>query len=122
MECIGHVQKRMGTGIRKLKTKQSGTKLSDGKTLSGKNRLAQVAINKIQTYYDLAIRRNTHSVEAMKQAVWASYYHIMSSDEKPYHQLCPKGETWCKYNESIAENKPYNHKDHFHLPEPDLKK
>lgn len=36
LECIGHVQKRMGSRLRKLKQKFKGQKLSDGKPLGGK--------------------------------------------------------------------------------------
>ena len=30
-DCIGHIQKRMGTALRELKRKHAGQKLSDGK-------------------------------------------------------------------------------------------
>ncbi|GFW78189.1 uncharacterized protein TNCV_136581 [Trichonephila clavipes] len=36
IECVGHVQKRMGTRLRKLK--QMSSKLSDGKSIGGKGR------------------------------------------------------------------------------------
>ncbi|GFV86746.1 uncharacterized protein TNCV_3964761 [Trichonephila clavipes] len=36
IECVGHVQKRMGTRLRKLKLEYSKKKLSDGKTIDGK--------------------------------------------------------------------------------------
>lgn len=36
LECIGHVQKRMGSRLRALKTKMKGQKLDDGKVLSGR--------------------------------------------------------------------------------------
>ncbi|GFT04692.1 uncharacterized protein TNCV_334411 [Trichonephila clavipes] len=36
IECIGHVQKRLGTRLRKLKLVYSKKKLSDGKTIGGK--------------------------------------------------------------------------------------
>ena len=35
-ECVGHVQKRLGTCLRKPAYKIKGTKLSDGKPLTGK--------------------------------------------------------------------------------------
>ena len=38
-DCIGHVQKRMGSALRNLKTKYRGQKLSDGKTIGGQKRL-----------------------------------------------------------------------------------
>ncbi|GFY30374.1 uncharacterized protein TNCV_4066241 [Trichonephila clavipes] len=36
IECVGHVQKRMGSRLRKLK--QMGSKLSDGKSIGGNRR------------------------------------------------------------------------------------
>ena len=38
LECVGHVQKRVGGRLRKLKSSDK-TPLSDGKSLSGKGRL-----------------------------------------------------------------------------------
>ncbi|GFX29974.1 uncharacterized protein TNCV_2616861 [Trichonephila clavipes] len=58
LECIGHVMKRMGTRLRRLKTKMRGQKLSDGKPLCGRNRLTETEIDRLQAYYGLAICRN----------------------------------------------------------------
>lgn len=117
LECIGHIQKRMGSRLRKLKSTKKA-KLSDGKSLSGKNRLTDLAIQKIQLFYGLAIRRNTASEKEMQKAVWATYYHILSSNENPTHQLCPPGnDSWCKYRKAIALDVTYDHSKHFHLSE-----
>uniref|UniRef100_A0A1B6JFM5 Mutator-like transposase domain-containing protein n=1 Tax=Homalodisca liturata TaxID=320908 RepID=A0A1B6JFM5_9HEMI len=116
LECVGHVQKRMGTRIRDFIMKNKGLKLSDGKSLSGKGRLTGKAIQQIQIYYGLAIRRNTHSVEAMRRAVWALYCHVQSTNDTPLHILCPDTEdTWCKYNKAAKEKTKYDHSQHFHL-------
>lgn len=88
LECIGHIQKRMGTRLRRLKSSNKGLKLSDGKTLGGKNRLSSSVIDQLQTYYGLAIRRSSTVIE-MKQAIWALYYHKLSTDEDPKNGLCP---------------------------------
>ncbi|GFT23519.1 uncharacterized protein TNCV_2017501 [Trichonephila clavipes] len=58
LECIGHVMKRMGTRLRRLKAQLKGQILSDGKCLSGKNRLTEHEIDNLQSYYGSAIRRN----------------------------------------------------------------
>ena len=48
----------------------------------------------------------------MKQNVWATYFHRMSSDEIPQHGLCPKGpDSWCKYNKAQALNQTHHHKN-----------
>ncbi|GFU97240.1 uncharacterized protein TNCV_1775351 [Trichonephila clavipes] len=52
LECIGHVMKRMGTRLRRLKTKMRGQKLSDGKPLCGRNRLTEAEIDRLQAYYE----------------------------------------------------------------------
>lgn len=110
LECIGHVQKRMGSRLRKLRTTMKGKRLSDNKILSGKGRLTDKHIDSLQYYYGAAIRSNTESLDSMKKAVWATFLHKASSDEKPQHQLCPKGEeTWCKYNRSQLDGSEYHH-------------
>lgn len=105
LECIGHVQKYMGTGLWRLKTKSSGTKLADGKSLSGKGRLKRSAINYLTTYYGLAIRRNSNTnsiAEEMRTSIWALYFHILSSDDHPSHSwLCCITQQYVLYNIQI---------------------
>ncbi|GFV81995.1 uncharacterized protein TNCV_3151931 [Trichonephila clavipes] len=60
IECVGHVQKRMGSRLRKLKALWGGKKLSDGKTIGGKGRLTDAIISKWTTFYGNAIRANSH--------------------------------------------------------------
>lgn len=104
MECVGHVQKRMGKRLRTLK-KNSKKVLADEKTIGGRGRLTGHAIHTIQIYYGLAIRRNAEKgVEAMKTAIWSEYFHLSSTDNNPQHAMCPKDpDTWCKYQKSILE-------------------
>lgn len=118
LECIGHVQKRMGTRLKNLKKKKGKTLLNDKKPIGGKGRLTDDAILKIQKYYGLAIRRNTEKdVNIMKQAIWAEYFHLCSTDANPSHNLCPKDDqTWCKFHKFSKQNKLYKHSEHFHLP------
>ncbi|GFW68256.1 uncharacterized protein TNCV_1881361 [Trichonephila clavipes] len=60
LECIGHVMKRMGTRLHRLKAQLKGQILSDGKwCLSGKNRLTEHEIDNLQSYYGPAIREIT---------------------------------------------------------------
>ncbi|GFW90549.1 uncharacterized protein TNCV_565871 [Trichonephila clavipes] len=102
IECVGHVQKRMGTRLRKLK--QMSFKLSDGKSIVGKGRLTDRMIDLITTYYGNAIRQNKTCLSDMRKAVWAVYFHIRSSDEEPLHSFCPVGpNSWCKYQNQVVE-------------------
>ncbi len=55
LECVGHVQKRCGTRLRRLKNSNKGVKLADGKGLAGAGRLTDKCIDTLQNYYGLAI-------------------------------------------------------------------
>ncbi|GFV85676.1 uncharacterized protein TNCV_3436791 [Trichonephila clavipes] len=79
----------MGARLRKLKTMNRGKKLSDGNSMSGKNRLNDKFIDTITTYYGNAIRQNNNSVSDMRQ--------------EPLHHVCSIGDTsWCKYQKAVA--------------------
>lgn len=97
-ECVGHEQKRMGTRLGVHQQKNSKKVLTDGKTIGGRGRLTDAAINTLQLYYGLAIRRNsTKGVGAMKATIWAEYFHMGSTDAFPKHGNCPtEQDTWCK--------------------------
>ncbi|GFV37474.1 uncharacterized protein TNCV_1157371 [Trichonephila clavipes] len=112
LECIGHVMKRMRTRLRRLKAQLKGQILSDGKCLSGKNRLTEHEIDNLQSYYGSAIRRNHSSVQNMRQAIWVIFLHKLSTDEYPQHGFCPIGEdSWCGFKKAEASGKSYKHKN-----------
>ncbi|GFU76610.1 uncharacterized protein TNCV_1272591 [Trichonephila clavipes] len=117
IECVGHVQKRMGSRLRKLKSSLGKKKLSDGKTIGGKGRLTDVVINRLTTFYGNAIRGNPKNVHEMRQAIWAVWAHTASTDEQPKHWFCPKSNnSWCKYNICVQNNKVqgFKHKNNLH--------
>ncbi|GFX22875.1 uncharacterized protein TNCV_2606171 [Trichonephila clavipes] len=60
-----------------------------GKNISGRGRLTLKEVDSIQHYYGLAIRKNLSSVEDMKRAIWAIYFHKLSTEDNPQHALCP---------------------------------
>ncbi|KAG8227031.1 hypothetical protein J437_LFUL006651 [Ladona fulva] len=72
-ECVGHVEKRMGSRLRNIKKTAK---------LGGKGKLTDGLIKKLTKYYGLAIRRNVDSVNNMKKAVMATYYHSISTDSR----------------------------------------
>ena len=100
-ECVGHVQKRLGSGLREYKRKNRGVKLSDGKVASGKGRLTDNICDKMQNYFGTAIRENVGNKDGMKKAVWAIYKHVIRNDNESLekqHDFCPKSkDTWCKF-------------------------
>ena len=69
LECVGHVQKRCGTRLRRLKNANKGLKLSDGRGLSGAARLTDKCIDTLQDYYGFAIRQNSGKLEKMNLRV-----------------------------------------------------
>lgn len=82
LECIGRVQERVRFRLRRLKAKSKGVKLDDGKNLGGTGRLTDCQIDKLQTYYGLAIRRNVEDIQKMKIEILAAFYHKQSADDK----------------------------------------
>jgi hypothetical protein len=112
IECVGHIQKRMGSRLRKLKQNMKKVKLSDGRTLSGKGRLTDTLIDQLSTYFGNAIREHKDSLTDMRKAIWAIFYHKKSTDEFPTHDFCPSdSNTWCKYNKASVEGVAYHHKN-----------
>ena len=74
LECVEHFQKRVGARLQKIKSENKG-KLSDGKPLTGKDRLTE-SINKLQNYFGIAIRQSTGTtVFELKKAIGAVLYH-----------------------------------------------
>ena len=109
-DCVGHVQKRMGSRLRKRR-KEGCYSAAKKKmvSLGGKGRLTEAMIDSFQTYYGSAIRQNVGNLEEMRKAVLAIYHHSVSTDANPQHNYCPKGETsWCKYQQAVAKNRLNN--------------
>ena len=69
-------------------------------------------MKKLSTYYELAMRRHSDSVEEMRTAIWATFFHKFSTDEKPNHDNCPEGaDSWCAYRvaEATGELDTFKH-------------
>lgn len=104
-ECIGHVQKRIGTRLRNLK--------KEAKHLGGRGKLTGKLIDEMSIYYGLAIRRNIDSIDNMRKEIYATLYHKISTDENPQHDRCPEGEdSWCSWQRAKASHtlELYTHK------------
>ena len=97
-ECINHAQKRMGTAlIEKSQEKGLGGK--------GRGKLTPKIAKYLQYKYRLAILSNIPDLEAMRKAVFATLFHLMSTDKSPHHNRCPTGQdSWCFFNKAIARN------------------
>lgn len=96
-ECLGHVQKRMGTRLRDYRKDNKKQVLSDGKKLSGKGRLTDKVINSLQNFYGMALRNNKQ-LYPMKKAVGAVLWHCTDLPPQQRHVFCPRSEdSWCKW-------------------------
>ena len=103
LECVRHVQKRLGSRLRSLKKQMGQSRLEDGKPIGGTGRLTKNKIDQLQVYYGNAIPNNTHDIQSMENAVMAIWHHTQSTDENPDHDLCPPGEhSWCGYQRDLA--------------------
>ncbi|GFT10648.1 uncharacterized protein TNCV_1943721 [Trichonephila clavipes] len=69
LECIGHIQKRVGSRLRKLKKNTKG--------VGGKGKLTDKFIDKLQNYYGIAIRSNVGCLEKMQSAVIAAFVSLL---------------------------------------------
>ncbi len=99
-ECTGHVQKRCGTGLRKLLQKSKGLKLADGRPLGGRGRLTLPRVDALQNFYGNAIKSNKGDPEAMAREIWAGLLHC---SDPPDHSKCPDGpDSWCRFKSDLA--------------------
>ena len=96
LECVGHVQKRVGCRLRSLKKREKG--------IGGKGKLTNSIIDRLQNYYGIAIRSNKNNLEGMQAATRAALFHVASSKDHNYHYPhCPTGpNSWCRYNRDQA--------------------
>ena len=102
-ECVRHIQKRMGTRLRKLTASFAKKDLSDGKKIGGKGRLTDQIIDTLHNFYGLAIRQNKNRLEGLIKHTIASLNHVASSQENPQHHFSPGGkDSWCGQNRDKA--------------------
>ena len=108
-ECVGHVQKRVGTRLRNLKKTVKG--------LGGAKRLTDAMVDRLQNYYGLAIRNNKNDLPKMQKAVYSVLFHCASSKDHEYHTAyCPPGnDTWCLFQKDKV-NKTNEYKPGKGLP------
>ena len=88
-ECINHVSKRLVTALRKVAAegRQEGV-VTGGR---GYGKLTAATITKLTKYYGNAIRSHPGNLDAMRNAVFATFLHALSTDEDPHHDRCPSG-------------------------------
>ena len=103
---------------RELKLKLKGKKLADGKGISGRGRLTDSAVNKLQNYFGIALRTNLESVYAMKKCICASIFNNSMLEDEKRHQFCPRTkESWCIWQKEKAEKGVTDFKPKLNIPE-----
>lgn len=101
LDCVNHIQKRMGKGLRALRSKSKVIK-------GGSGGLTDIMIKKLGDYYRAAIMANTtdsrereamDTAEAnMKKEIMGSLYHNIqhpTNQQAEQHQYC--NVRWCKW-------------------------
>ena len=87
-------------------------------TISG-NRKGQVTdkiATKLTNYYADALKTNAPDIKSMQDAVFASLYHMSSTNEEPNHKLCPTGEkSWCCFIAFITHAQYLITKQHYRV-------
>ena len=80
------------------------------KGLGGKGKLTAKLIEQLTIFDGLAIRRNSDSVEKMKNEIWVTLFHKLSTDQNPQHDKC--SEAWCDWKKAQAAGalSDYHHK------------
>ena len=117
LECVDHIQKWLGSRMRKLKSTKKGP-LSDRKTLGGKGSLTNKMINKLQNYFGIAIRQCAgKTVFEIKRATRTVLFHCSeTSNLDTKYQMCPwELDSWCKY-QADKQNNTATYKDKLGLP------
>ena len=87
------------------------------KKLCGKSygRLTEKKTQQFQKYYRGTIINNIGIPDGMRDAVWASIFHNMYTDEMPQHAKCPTSpDYWCFYKVAISNDiRPPPHHHHI---------
>ena len=94
-EYVGHVQKQVGTALRKLKKENKG--------IGGKGKLTDAMIDKLQNFYGIAIRSNSGDLEAMKSTIYSCLFYCASSKRRNLHHHRPDGpDSWGRFEQDKA--------------------
>ena len=124
LECIGHIQKCVGSRLLKMREygelKELYEDSDDGDDTNSKKliRLTDKNINKLQNYYGIAICSSTgDTIWGLKKGIAAAFCHCCATSPGTRHQFCPKSDTsWCKHQlDSINRTNIYTHKPSIYI-------
>ncbi|GFU56082.1 uncharacterized protein TNCV_3405441 [Trichonephila clavipes] len=102
-ECIGHVQKRVGARLCKLKSKN--------KNLSGKGKLTDSFIDRLQNYYGIAVRSNVETYPVFsKMLLQLCFIAHQVSRNRCMGSVPSEKDSWCYYQRALSCGKKPNEK------------
>ena len=78
-ECVGRVQKRMGTALREKAKEKFVNERGEHVRMRWKGRITDKTIKLLTRYFGKAIRSSTGVCAAMQDAAWEVFYHSQSS-------------------------------------------
>ena len=72
--------------------------------------LPEDTIKDLQGYYLAAVNRNIGgNWEDLQRDIMATFYHCISTNENPRHELCSI--QWCFYKQKLEKGETFNHND-----------
>ncbi|CAF2047892.1 unnamed protein product [Rotaria magnacalcarata] len=96
--------------LERVERQHGRKKISDGKTVGGKNRLSVYNILRLQMTFASTIRKSQHDLNLLFKGSWAIYWHKYSINNDLHHEYCSID--WCCYLKSIRDKTPYDHTPH----------
>lgn len=105
-EHVNNLCKRLETRLKMFKPHQQ-VDVSETEQIET-NQLTEKMIGKLALYFGNAIQDTaTTNVKTIRNAAMATYFHAISTDDRPLHDLCPVGEdSWCDVNGAKEEGMP----------------
>ena len=84
--------------------------------MRGCGRLTKDKAIRQQHYYRYAITASGGDADNMRDRVWATLFHCMSTDEEPHHTRCPPGTDYSDSNllKRLAKGKTQNSNESLH--------
>ena len=105
---INKLKKDSKETVKKVALKKGTKKSSFTEPVVKTQDLMGKIMKKISLFYGIAIQQNPNSLEDMKKAIWAIYFHLISTDKSPRHEYC--NIEWCKYLTAQEKKECFTHK------------
>ena len=91
-ECVGHVAKRFKNSLKTARQTKQPDATAKLVSMQGGGGMTEETTRILTRYYKGAVLNNTGDVDGTKRDIFTIFYHTISTDEDPHHELCPEGE------------------------------